>query len=47
MSDKANRTFSKRIVVANCVAAWSVIGLSIWRGRAQKPFAAGRSVMMR
>lgn len=30
MSDKKNRSFSKRMVIANCAAAWIVIVLSIW-----------------
>lgn len=32
MSKTGNRTFSKRVVVLNCAAAWAVIGLSAWRG---------------
>lgn len=32
MSAKGERTFSKRMAVINCAAAWIVIGISVWRG---------------
>ncbi|KIN72684.1 hypothetical protein [Sulfitobacter guttiformis] len=31
MSEKASRGFSKKMAVANCLAAWAVIAFVVWR----------------
>ena len=35
-SEMKSRTFSKRMVAANCISAWVIIALAAWRGSGEE-----------